>query len=285
MMGLSTQRQDTRIPAPKPMRDTVAAEQAWDAFGDELDAWSAAGRTASFWWRDDDAVAATPALDRLLAIAAVHDVPLALAVIPVPAEPSLFARLAEAPQATVLQHGYAHRNHAPAGVKKCELGDERPAEAVLAELARGRALLDAATKGRALPVLVPPWNRIGAAVEARLGEAGVKGLSTSKPRAGGRLDSGLVQANVHVDPIDWPAQRRGDGGFAGDPAVLEATLRHLRARRSGTVDATEPTGFLTHHLVMDEATWRFAERFAATVARHPAARWVAPATVFADDAA
>jgi hypothetical protein len=284
MMGLSTQRQDTRMPPPNPMLDTVAAEPAWAALGDELDAWAAASRTAGFWWRDDDAVAATPTLDRLLAIAAAQDAPLALAVIPVPAEPSLFLRLAQAPQVTVLQHGYAHRNHAPAGARKCELGDDRPAEAVLAELAQGRALLDAATRGLALPVLVPPWNRIGA-VQARLGEAGLRGLSTSKPRARGRLDSGLVQANVHVDPIDWPAQRRGAGGFAGDRAVIEAALRHLRARRTGTVDATEPTGFLTHHLVMDETTWRFAERFVATIARHPAARWVAPGAVFADAAA
>lgn len=285
MMGLSTQRQDTAIQPRNPMRDTVAAEQAWDAFGNELDAWAASGRTASFWWRDDDAVAATPELDRLLAITAAHDIPPALAVIPAQAEPSLFARLAHAPQATVLQHGYAHRNHAPAGARKCELGDERPAEAVLAELARGRALLDAATRGRALPVLVPPWNRIGATVQARLGEAGLTGLSTSKPRARRRVAAGLVQANVHVDPIDWAAQRRGEGGFAGDHQVLDAALRHLRARRSGTVDATEPTGFLTHHLVMDEATWRFAERLAASVARHPAARWVAAGAVFADDAA
>lgn len=284
-MGLSTQRQDTRMPPPNPMLDTVAAEQAWDAFGDELDAWAAAGRTASFWWRDDDAVAPTPALDRLLAIAAAQDAPLALAVIPVPAAPSLFARLAETPQTTVLQHGYAHRNHAPAGAKKCELGDDRPADSVLAELARGRALLDAATQGRALPVLVPPWNRIGVAVQARLGVAGLTGLSTSKPRAQRRLEAGPVQANVHVDPIDWPAQRRGAGGFAGDSAAIEATLRHLRARRGGTVDAAEPTGFLTHHLVMDEATWRFVERFVATVTHHPAARWIAAGAVFADAAA
>lgn len=283
-MGLSTQRHDNRMPPPEPMRDAVAAEQAWDALGDELDAWAAAGRTAGFWWRDDDAVAATPALDRLLAIADAHDVPMALAVIPAQAEPSLFARLERAPRATVLQHGYAHRNHAPTGAKKSELGDDRPAATVLAELARGRALLDTATGDRALPVLVPPWNRIGEAVRARLGEAGLTGLSTSRPRTHRRLDGGFVQANIHVDPIDWPAQRRGDGSFHGDPTVLDAALRHLRARRSGAVDTSEPTGFLTHHLVMDAATWRFAERFAAAVARHPAARWIAPGALFADDA-
>lgn len=277
-MGLSTQRQDTRIRPPTPMRDTVATEQAWNAFGEELDAWGASGRTARFWWRDDDAVAATPALERLLAIAATHDIPLALAVIPAQAEPALFARIMRAPRATILQHGYAHRNHAPPGSKKSELGDDRPAEAVVAELAEGRALLGAATTGRALPVLVPPWNRIGAGVQARIGEAGLTGLSTSKPRQG--TDAGLVQANVHVDPIDWAAQRRGDEAFAGDRAVLAAAIRHLHARRTGAVDATEPTGFLTHHLVMDDPTWCFAERFAAAIVRHPAARWCDPSALF-----
>lgn len=283
MMGLSTQRHDSPIQPPNPMHDTVAAEQAWDAFGSELDAWAACGRTASFWWRDDDAVAATPALDRLLEIAATCDVPLAIAVIPVPASPSLFARLARAPRACVLQHGYAHRNHAPAGAKKSELGDERPAGTVLAELAEGWALLAAATRGQALPVLVPPWNRIGAGVQGRLAEAGLAGLSTSKPRARARLAGGTVQANVHVDPIDWPAQRRGDDAFAGEGPTLAAAVRHLRARRTGAADASEPTGLLTHHLVMDAACWRFAERFAATVAAHPAAGWVAPEALFAGD--
>ena len=71
---------------------------SWDRLDRELAAWAAEGREATFWWRDDDAVAATPALDRLLRLTESGGVPLALAVIPAPAEPGLAERLATQPQ-------------------------------------------------------------------------------------------------------------------------------------------------------------------------------------------
>ena len=52
----------------------------WTAFSNELDRWQEAGRTAAFWWRDDDAIAPTAALDRLAATGA--GIPKTLAVIP-----------------------------------------------------------------------------------------------------------------------------------------------------------------------------------------------------------
>ena len=51
-----------------PSMTTAAVDSGWAVLEAELDLWQAAGRTASFWWRDDDAVAATPALSRLLAL-------------------------------------------------------------------------------------------------------------------------------------------------------------------------------------------------------------------------
>ena len=48
----------------------------------ELDRLAEAGVRLEIWWRDDDAAEATPALDRLLAIAEKVRWPLALAVIP-----------------------------------------------------------------------------------------------------------------------------------------------------------------------------------------------------------
>ena len=42
----------------------------WAALDAELDLWAAAGRVAGGWWRDDDAVAPTPALESLLTIRA-----------------------------------------------------------------------------------------------------------------------------------------------------------------------------------------------------------------------
>ena len=41
----------------------------WSDLEAELEAWRCRGRRATFWWRDDDAVEATPALERLLGLA------------------------------------------------------------------------------------------------------------------------------------------------------------------------------------------------------------------------
>ncbi len=57
-----------------PPTDTL-----WVALNAELDAWAAAGRTATLWWRDDDAGAMNDALDRLLRLRGARDVPIALA--------------------------------------------------------------------------------------------------------------------------------------------------------------------------------------------------------------
>ncbi|NUB17118.1 hypothetical protein GAY28_35010, partial [Azospirillum brasilense] len=40
----------------------------WDALTAELDAWAAGGRTATLWWRDDDAVEPTPGPGRMGAL-------------------------------------------------------------------------------------------------------------------------------------------------------------------------------------------------------------------------
>src|SRR5690242_11095944 len=90
-----------------------AATAGWPDLADELDRWGEAGREARFWWRDDDAVEATPQLDALLRLSG--DVPLALAVIPAFVEHSLAEALQTRPNVTVLQHGWSHANRQPAG--------------------------------------------------------------------------------------------------------------------------------------------------------------------------
>ena len=250
----------------------------WDGLARELDAWGAAGRTATLWWRDDDATRPTPALERLLDIAGQHAAPLALAVIPAPAVPELAQRLAGG-TVSVLQHGFAHRSHAGPGEKKTELGAQRPTTAVLAELAEGRARLAglfAAAAVPVLPVLVPPWNRIAGPIVAGLAATGFTGLSTYNARAAGLAAPGLLQVNTHADIIDW----RGSRGFVGEAAALGLVAGHLAARRLGAMDDGEPTGLITHHLVHDEACWRFCGRLAEAAAAHPAARWLAAPDIF-----
>ena len=61
----------------------------WPDLTRELDAWAEDGRTATFWWRDDDAVEVTPALEKLLQTADDAETPLSLAVIPGALRPDL----------------------------------------------------------------------------------------------------------------------------------------------------------------------------------------------------
>lgn len=225
----------------------------WDDLTAELAAWAAAGRAPDFWLRDDDAQEPSPALDRLLEITGAHAVPLALAVIPAGAGEALAKRLEKAPWVSVLQHGYAHRNHAGTDDKKCELGAGRPAEYVIAEIAVGWQGLVALFGARLLPVMVPPWNRIAPSLVPMLPEIKFAGLSRFGPRKPAQAVAGLAQSNTHVDIIDW----RGSRGFVGQEAALRAIVEHLAARRGGTVDADEATGILTHHRDHDEACWEF----------------------------
>lgn len=246
----------------------------WMDLARELDAWAAARRPAEFWWRDDDAVTVTPALERLIALHRKLDVPLALAVIPAAAEETLARRLAQEPGVVVVQHGWAHLNHARPGRPKAELGPERPPSFVLGELARGQVRLDRLFGTAWLRVLVPPHNRIADSVAGALHEAGYVGLSADKARR--PLAGGVIRVNTHIDIMDWTVTR----AFLGNGPCLERALAHLAAKRAGTADPEEPTGLLTHHLAHDEPAWRFVDRFIAETKSHRAVRWRHPAELF-----
>ena len=241
----------------------------WDALAAELARWAESGRTATFWWRDDDAESASPELDRLIQLAQGFALPASLAVIPASLEGSLVSAVGAEPSLVVLQHGFRHQNHAPPGAKKCELGGERRRNVVLAELAQGRDQLAEAFQDRFRPILVPPWNRIDPGLIPLLPEAGYAGLSTSGPRPVVADRAELIQVNTHIDPVDWSRRR-----FLGLERALEPAIRHLEARRTGAADAAEPTGLLTHHRVHDADTWAFIEGFLERTLGHRAVRWL-----------
>jgi hypothetical protein len=226
------------------------------------------------WWRDDDAVRPTPALERLLDIAA--DVQLALAVIPGRADAPLAQRLAACGGVRVLQHGWMHANHAAANEKKCELGPQRPLPLMMDELAAGWQRLAALFGPLAIAVLTPPWNRMSAGLVPMLGKAGYLGLSTTGPRRQAEPSPGLRQVNTHADLAAWPG-----GRFIGSANALGLVVAHLAARRTGRVDAAEPTGLLTHHLVMDRDTEIFIARLLVLTREHRAVRWLGAAEAFA----
>ena len=204
---------------------------AWEALTRELDLWAAEGRTAAFWWRDDDAVAPTPALDRLRACPA-RGIPVALAVIPARATPELAAELRDWPSATVLQHGLSHANHETPPAKKTELGAARPIQHVIARSQNGLGPAGALRPpARPCAALEPDFARPDRPCSPA---SAIRACRTFTPRAQPHPAPGLLQVNTHVDIIDW----RGGGVFAGTDAAIAATVRHLsrpaeRRRRSG----------------------------------------------------
>ena len=250
---------------------------SWAALDDELNRWRDMGRAAGLWWRDDDAICATASLDRLLALNRRWAVPLSLCVIPGLADKSLAAAVDGRPDVAVLQHGFRHINHAGAGEKKSELGAHRPIGRVMDELDQGRGLMESLFGGNGLPVLAPPWNRINDAVVASLPGVGFAGISGFRARNNRRAAPGLIRVNTHVDIIDWPGVR----GYRGDRRVLGDLCCHLAARRSGAVDATEPTGLLTHHLDHDEACWEFIETLLERTTQGAEGLWQSGDEIFA----
>jgi len=236
-----------------------AAHANWPDLLSELDRWEETEQVATLWWRDDDAVAMTPALARLLSV--VGPAPLALAVIPETAEQSLADALHGRDNVAPLQHGWSHTNHDGTG-RKSEFPPERSAAEVEADLAKGRERLGDLF-GAVAPVLAPPWNRFAPGFETLLPRAGISALSTM----GSRPQGAAARVDVHVDLVAWKAGR----GFIGTAAAIGGIVGELQRRRAG--DSAGPTGILTHHLIMDDATAGFVAQLGAVVARHPAARW------------
>jgi hypothetical protein len=255
---LSRSPPDTGV-AAGPAAAGAAPRQGgpWAGVRAELAAWRSAGWAPTFWWRDDDAIAATPALDRLLDLAARHAVPLSLAAIPAHLDPSLAARLRRAGGVEVLQHGWSHDDHGAEGARHTELSDAWPAGEADARLTEGRARLRAMFAGRFRPVMVPPWNRMDDGIAERLAGQGYAAVSGLGPRTGAEV--GPRRLNVHLDVMQWD----GAPCFRGEEPVLSAAAAHLAARRDGRADPDEPTGLMTHHLVHDEAVWAFVDRFLA----------------------
>lgn len=241
---------------------------SWVELESALDAIARRGEMIRFWWRDDDAGREHPALPRLIELAERHDAPLALAVVPTWLDGGTQGWIAASSSATVLQHGYAHVNHALNGGKSIELGG-RGANAILDELRQGFEILCDAFGAAFLGVLAPPWNRIDPGLYHHLSAAGFHGLSIYGPRPAPFAASGVAQINTHLDPIDW----RGTRLFVGEEAALERLIEVMAPE--------EPIGLLSHHLDMDEPGWAFFDRLLELLRRHPAARLCPAPALFA----
>ncbi len=254
----------------------MTSHPAWSWLGRELDRWSDSGRCADFWWRDDDAVEPGAELERLLQLSESRASPLSLAVIPAGLKPQLADWLQDYPRVSVLQHGYSHQSHASPGARKLELGGSRATALLLADLKNGFQVMHQRFGARFTPVLVPPWNRIDERVLTRLADLGFVGISTMRVRRKASPAPGLLQVNTHLDPVNWRHQR----GFIGLYPAIAILVQHLAARRSGYRDIAEPTGILSHHLVHNDAVWRFLGDLLDFLRDHPAVNWVDAPTIW-----
>jgi hypothetical protein len=226
----------------------------------ELGRWGRAGRRAVLWWRDDDARAPTPALERLLALADRRRTPVTMAVIPDGPREDLRALVAGRPWVSIAQHGADHRNRRD-GPAAGEFPSNWTREQIIAAVTSGWSRL-AGLPG-AQRVFVPPWNDVHPALPEALRDSGYLALSAwgEIGRAGDRLDA-------HIDLMRW---RKG-ARFRGAARVHAALADALRRRRLAQQwDA--PIGLLTHHLDHDPAAWAFLEAFLAWSADRPELVW------------
>lgn len=244
----------------------IAMTYDWTPLRAALAACRRDGIALPVWWRDDDAVKATPALDRLSELATRLDLPVHLAIIPAHVQETLADDLAPRPLIPVV-HGWAHKDHSGGAGKKNEFLTDREdaAHDVETALGRMRDVFGATLR----PMFVPPWNRISDRVVKNLPAQGYTALSTFGPRKAVEAVHGLAQVNTHIDPIWW----KGTRDLVAPDTLIAQACQHLEARRTGVEDASEPFGLLTHHLVHTEAIWTFTAAYLSELLDGGATPW------------
>jgi hypothetical protein len=221
------------------------------------------------WWRDDDAGRFDARLDRLIELAADSCRAIGLAVVPAWLDAKTERLLRSAPHVQVLQHGWAHLDHAVSGQKSIELGGTADPSEYLIRLQQGRARLEGAFGDRFVPVIVPPWNRIDEAFLSSLARLGFRGISTYADDARGTAHR-LIQVNAHIDLIDWRGTRRMKP-LAQLVDELEIRLAHPERK---------VVGLLSHHLNMNLDEMARLRQLLRHVDRTGQCRWTNPADLF-----
>ena len=201
--------------------------------------------------RDDDAGWADDRLLTLLDLVAERGLPVDLAVIPRALGATLASELA-ARAVGLHQHGLAHANHEPEGIRKHEFGPSRDAQQQRADIVAGRELLRERLYGRVDPIFTPPWNRCTPETGAVLAELGFAILSRES-RAEPLGISGLRELPVQ---LDW----------------VRLTPDDLDARLAAAVRGGGPVGVMFHHAEMDAAEMARACELLDLLAGHTQAR-------------
>jgi hypothetical protein len=244
----------------------LTAQALWLPLRDELARRQDAGLQTRLWLRDDDATQPTTALDLLLNLTGRFAAPVAIAAIPAQATEALAQRLAEFDHATPVIHGLNHTNYALSGEKKQELGNHRPVEYVLSDLTAAIQRMAKLHGNKLVAMLVPPWNRIGTNVLPYLSKLGFTALSCF---GNAQFETPVPVFNTHIDLIDW----HGTRGCHNHAMLVAGLAKQLQ--RTG--QAADSVGILGHHLVHDEAAWRFLEELFELTSAFSGCRWASAA--------
>jgi hypothetical protein len=201
--------------------------------------------------RDDDAGWADDRLLALLDLIAERGLPVDLAVIPRALSVELAGELAGRPVG-LHQHGLAHVNHEPDGVRRHEFGPSRDYAQQRRDIDEGRRLLEDRLDERLQPIFTPPWNRCTADTGRCLAELGFAVLSRES-RAEPLGVPGLRELPVSVD---W----------------VRLTPEGLDAALAAAIGAGGPVGVMFHHAEMGRAEIGRAAELLDLLAGHPQAR-------------
>lgn len=250
----------------------------------ELNRWLDEDLTATFWWRDDDAITYTQELDTLCFLSHQYNIPLSLAVIPKHLDMHLAQDIqkalgTKASNISILQHGYSHDNYAPSTEKKHELGNHRPHDVILSELSQGYQKLNNCFGKQFAPIIVPPWNRMDNDVIASVLESDHSFLGVSQMGAPTLAEKiahekleKFKEINIHVDILNF--KDKNNVKFAGNEQVVQSICHHLSMRRENKTQANIPTGIMTHHLVHDQESWNFLHELFTLTRESMNCRWL-----------
>lgn len=255
------------------------ADTPWRALIDELAYWQRANLQCNFWWRDDDAVAASRELMRLQAISEKHFVNVLVASIPTLISRTLGRDTGGMHCLIWCQHGLSHLNH-ESGEPKSEFPASRNKEKIAQDLTIGRQLLLDQFGDQLSSVLVPPWNRFRKDMIDELSALGYTGLS-QYGAVGTSTVLKLTKSDTHLDIVDWsiaPKFRVERTAF-----LLDRLIEGLQSRRHNPALAAAPYGVLTHHRAMDEAAWIFMDKLLEITHQFPCVEWVSPRDIFQED--
>jgi len=226
-----------------------------------LDRLSERQQTVKVFFRDDDVDEDEARLRMLLDLFEESATPINLEIIPGRLTESGIQLLRQRRHAQpalfeLNQHGWQHVNHESQG-RKCEFGVSRSFDEQLADILRGRKVLERAFGEAFSPVFTPPWNRCTDATHRALDQLGFNVLSklnNESPVTGFRFR----EISVTLDLFRW---KGGAAMKAPQEFVVELSSQLL---------ALDTVGVMLHHKVMDDTAFELARLLLSELCRSEA---------------